>query len=445
MIKVKKVFEKEGELNFILKRDFEIEKNLFSPEVHISIAYCESLFEAGILNRLETEKVKNGLQTILKRAEFDKTYFDQTNSKNIQEFIEEKLFSLVGEVGIKIQLGRSFNERNSTALRLWLRRRIVNLSQTIREIQQFFVNLADKHKDSVFYTNISDKNPNPILFAHWCLAKFEMFQRNRERLDEVWRRVNTMPIGADKGIGASLEFDREDLAKKLGFQRISTNSLDSVTDFDFILEFINVISIISVQLSSFIDELNQVIKTNLLKAESNLFQKNLTLIKGKLQRIFAFQSELNSNLQSLLLKNNKDFSGNNEVLFRATEVFTNCLEAFNFMIQSLSINETLLNEKLSNFHPNSREIFDYLIQRNESNKNAKEISEQIEKFLLENKFSEDILLTDLQKFSDKVENDFFDELSLEAILNTKNQIGGTSRERVFEALEEVKKDLQYEE
>lgn len=445
MIRVKEAFENYPELNSLLQRDFGVEKSLFTCEVQISLAYCESLFEAGTLNRLETEKVKNGLQTILKRSEFDKAYFNETKSQNIQEFIEQKLFSLVGEVGLKIQLGRSFNERNSTALRLWLRHKIINLSKEILEIQKVLVSFAETNKETIFYDHISNKNSNPVLFAHWCLAKFEMFQRNRERFDEVWRRVNTMPIGANNGIGTSLEFDRNDLAQKLGFERISTNSLDSTEDFDFIIEFINAVAIISVQLSSFIDEIAQLIEVEALTINTHFSPKHLNLLKGKLQRIFAFQAEINTNLQSHLLKQNKHFSGNNEIIISSFKIISNCLKAFRILLKDIKLNEDLIKENLIKFQPNSREIFDYLVQRNQKIENAKDISKKIEVFLLENNSSEKITLENLQKFSSKIENDFFSELSLETILNSKNQIGGTSHERVFEALQDAKKVLHYEE
>lgn len=432
--------------NFIqqMQNNFDVEKKLFSPEVFICVAYCDSLFEAGILNRQESERIKNGLQTIKKRAEFDSSYLAKSNSENIYRFIEEKLYNLVGDIALKIQIGRSFHDRNSTAIRLWLRKEVVNISQTLRQIQRFFVDLAEKNIDKNFITYELDR-PHPVLFAHWALSNFDVFQRDRERLDEVWRRVNTLTLGSNYGIGTSLEYDREELADKLGFHRISTNSLDAISDQDFMLEFVNSIVLIAIHISQLIESFVEYNKFDLISFGKEIKIEQLILINGKLKKVFSYQTELNNNLITKSLKCTEDFTGNTEAIFGLVKLMNNCLTAFTIITANLKLNLDGINSQISDLLPCFEEIFEYLVERNELVENAKSNAHKIVGYIhLKKEFSEEDLEA-LQKISSSIQTDFFEEMSVETIINGKNQIGGTSKERVLEALEDSKRTLQYEE
>lgn len=428
--------------NFLLQTiqsDFEIGKKLFKPEIYISNAYCNSLFEAGIFNRLECEKVKNGLQTVLKRAEFDRNFFDNSKATSIFDFIDEKLLHLVGEIGLKIRIGRSLTERISTALRLLLGKEITAISKTLREIQILILDLAEPNLTDNFLIEDDNRNMQAILFGHWCLSYFEILQKDRERTDEVWRRVSILPIGSNNGIGTSLEFDRQELADNIGFQRISTNSLEAFGNKDFMLEFVNLAALISTNLLRLIDEISRHNKSNYLTFRDKIESFELEIVRSKLKKMFSLQNELNFNLS------NKNFTGNLEVVCEALELLQNNILFVKFLAANLSLNLTVINDYFQNYIPPKNEIFDYLSQRGENVRNAEDNSEKIRKYLCEPSAIEKTDLPELRKISLFVGDDFFFEMSLENNINSKNQIGGTSRERVLEAFEDAKSILKYEE
>ncbi len=427
-----------------LQSEFTNEIKLFRPEIQISIAYCDSLFEAGIFNRLESERVKNALQTILKRSEFDKNYFDNSKSQNIFEFIEKRLVHLVGGLGLKIQIGRGIFDRNSTVLRFWLRQEISEISKLLLLMQEAFIKLAEENKSQVLIAKVSSDDEQVILFPHWCLANFEGLKRNREILEEVWRRVNTMPLGADIGTGTSLEFDRQELAEKLGFQRITTNSLDAIRNLDFLAEFVNLSTIIATQFDSLINELSSYIKSEYISCDIDIKPETLNLIKGKLNQVFSYQVEIQNNLRSERLKFDKKFGGNREAIIECVADLKTCLNAFVLVLDSIKINQPNLDKDLESILPGRSEIFDYLVQRDQTVELAHAKTLQIETLLRSNEKLENTKLESLKNISPIIEADFYEELELENILNRKNQIGGTSHERVLEALDDAKKALEYE-
>ena len=232
-------FTGEPDETFVeFNNSFKFDRRLFFADVSASIAYSDALFHAGVLTRLESERIKNGLQTILKRADYDKNYFDELDSEDVHSFVEARLVQLIGDAGRKLHTGRSRNDQVATAFRLWLREQIEEISKIVRHLQKALIETAERQKEAVLpgYTHL--QRAQPILWAHWCLAYFEMFSRDRERLDEVWRRVNVLPLGAAALAGTAYEIDREETARQLGFEGVSANSLDAVSDRDFAVEFV---------------------------------------------------------------------------------------------------------------------------------------------------------------------------------------------------------------
>ena len=169
---------------------FRFDRRLFYADVRASIAHADALFHAGVLTRLENEKIRNGLETLLKRADYDKNYFNETEAEDVHSFIETKLVQLIGETGKKLHTGRSRNDQVATAFRLWLRAEIEEISRAAMNLQKALIEAAERQRKAVLpgYTHL--QRAQPVLWAHWCLAYFEMLARDRERLDEVWRRTN---------------------------------------------------------------------------------------------------------------------------------------------------------------------------------------------------------------------------------------------------------------
>jgi argininosuccinate lyase len=438
-------------------KSFKFDRRIFAADVRVSIAYCDELFGAGIYTRIESERVKNALQSILKRADFDKNYFDELSSEDIHSFIETRLVQLVGESGRKLRVGRSRIDQIATAFRLWLRDETEKISKLARDLQSALILAAENQKEAVLpgYTQL--RRAQPVLWAHWCLAYFEMLARDRERLDEVWRRINVLPLGSGALAGTSFEIDREEIARKLNFEGITANSLDAVSDRDFAIEFVSACALIMVHLSRLAEDLilytteefgliefgNIASSVNFSAQKKNL--DALELIRGKAGRVFGHQTALLSMIKGLPLTYNKDLQEDKQAVFDTVDTVSTCLRAAQIILKSSRVNIEKARAAALKGHLNADEITDYLVQRNLSFKTAQQTVEQIVLYAnSKNKELNELSLKEMQKFSDIIEKDVFENLSLEQTLASKNQIGGTSPERVFEALEHAKESLERE-
>ncbi len=420
---------------------FKFDRRLFHADIRVNLAHCDALFHAGILTRLESERIKNGLQTIVKRAEFDRNYFDEFPSTDIYSFIESRLIQLIGDAGRKLQTGKSRKEQIGTVFRLWLRTEIEEISKSATDLQRNLIEAAEKYSEAVLPGYAHFKKIQPILWAHWCLAYFEMLARDLERLDEVWRRVNVLPLGSGDLAGTSFEIDREEMALALGFEGITSNSLDAVSDRDFAVEFINAAALLMIHLSRFSEDLLLYSSDEFGFIEFNENLQNetaLELIRGKTGRIFGHQTALQTVLKSLPSGYSADLQEDKEAVFDTIETLGKCLRIAATVLQNLRVNEETARNSAKQIL-NADELVNYLVNRGVSFGTAQETVEKIvSSAKLKNRKINELSISELQSFSPEFEEDVFEVFSLDQILGSKNQIGGTSPETVFEALEAAK-------
>jgi argininosuccinate lyase len=440
-------------------RSFDFDKRLFAADVRCSIAHCDGLFHAGVLTRLEAEKIKNGLVTLVKRADYDKNYFDDATAEDVHSFIETRLVQLIGDTGRKLHTGRSRNDQVATVFRFWLREEIVEISRITRDLQKALVDSAEAQKEAILpgYTHL--QRAQPILWAHWCLAYFEMLARDRERLDEAWRRTNVLPLGSAALAGTSYEIDREAIAKDLGFEGVSANSLDAVSDRDFAIEFVGACALIMVHLSRFSEdlilyassefqfiELGDAVSTGSSLMPQKKNPDALELIRGKAGRIFGHQTALLTTLKGLPTAYNKDLQEDKEAVFDTVDNVKSCLKIAAIVLRNLSVNKEKTFKAATEGYLNATELADYLVHKGVAFRTAHDTAGKIVLFAISQKRElNELNLEDFRRFSTQIETDVFDALSLEQTLASKNQIGGTSPERVFESLETAKRDLEIEE
>src|SRR5437763_6396729 len=218
-----------GEFN----QSFSFDRRLFEVDVRGSVAHCDGLVSANVLNEGEANQIRSALAELLEAAKATPDYFDELLSEDIHSFVEARLVEMIGDTGRKLHTGRSRNDQVATDLRLWLRGEIDKLGVTLRNTQEALLDLAEANRDAVIpgYTHL--QRAQPILFAHWCLAYFEMLTRDRERLADVRKRINVLPLGSAALAGTSYPIDREAVARALGFDSVSRNSVDAVSDRDF--------------------------------------------------------------------------------------------------------------------------------------------------------------------------------------------------------------------
>ena len=434
---------------------FSFDRRLFEVDVRASVAHCNGLVDAGVLSVEEAATIKAGLQAILDRGLGNSSYFGELESEDVHSFVDGRLVELIGDAGRKLHTGRSRNDQVATDLRLWLRDAIDQLGRQSRSTQEALLDLAESRREAVLpgYTHL--QRAQPILFPHWCLAYFEMFARDRERLVEIRKRVNVSPLGSAALAGTSFSIDREAVARELGFEGISRNSMDAVSDRDFCVEFVNACSLIMVHLSRLAEdvilystsefgffELSDAVATGSSLMPQKKNPDSMELVRGKAGRVFGRLVSLLTMLKGLPLAYNKDMQEDKEAVFDAFDTTGACLEVATLVLRNVEIREDRTREGASHGMMNATELADYLVRKGIPFREAHETVGRIVMKAIERGVElEELSLDELRSMSTLIEADVFDALSLDQTLGTKSQIGGTAPERVMEALADARKSL----
>jgi argininosuccinate lyase len=442
-------FTSEADPSFVrFNNSFAFDRRLFEVDVRASIAHCNGLVSAGVLSQEEAGKIKDGLRTILERGLASAAYFDEIESEDVHSFVEERLVEIIGDAGRKLHTSRSRNDQVATDLRLWLREATDQLLSQVRSTQEALLDLAEKKSEAVLpgYTHL--QHAQPILFAHWCLAYFEMLARDRERLKETRKRVNVSPLGSAALAGASYPINREAVARELGFESVTRNSVDGVGDRDFCIEFVGACAIIMVHLSRLAEEvilystsefgffdLADAVATGSSLMPQKKNPDSMELVRGKAGRVFGHAMSLLTMLKGLPLAYNKDMQEDKEAVFDTFDTTASCLEVAILVLRNMEINENRMREGASQGLMNATELVDYLVRRGTSFREAHEtVGRIVVRAMATGVELSKLSLEELRSFSNKIEGDVFDSLTLERTLATKFQAGGTAPQRVAEAL-----------
>jgi argininosuccinate lyase len=439
-------------------RSFGFDRRLFEADVRASLAHCEGLRGAGVLTNAEAERIRSGLQTILKRGQMDARYFDELPAEDVHSFVEARLVQLIGDTGRKLHTGRSRNDQVATDLRLWLRDEIDKLSVKAQETQKALLDLAEAHSSAVVpgYTHL--QRAQPVVWAHWCLAYFEMLARDRARLSEVRGRVNIMPLGAAALSGTSYRIDREMVARELEFDGISHNSLDAVSDRDFCVEFAGASSLIMLHLSRLAEdiiiyataefgflELSDAIATGSSIMPQKKNPDSMELVRGKAGRVFGHTLALLTTLKGLPLAYNKDMQEDKEAVFDTADTVSAALEVTATVLRNVRVREERTLSAATRGYMNATELADYLARKGVPFREAHDVvGRLVLRALALGVELQELALQEMQTFSPLIEADVYEALSLERTLATKAQTGGTSPERVAEALAAARVSLKME-
>jgi argininosuccinate lyase len=431
------------------------DRRLFEVDVRASVAHCDALIGAGVLSATEANQIKSSLAQIADAGRDNPKYFDELSSEDVHSFVEARLIELVGDLGRKLHTGRSRNDQVATDLRLWLRDEIDRLELLLREAQGAFVDLAEANLEVVMagYTHL--QRAQPILFAHWCLAYFEMLARDRERLIDVRKRVNVLPLGSAALAGTSYHIDREAVARALGFDSVARNSLDGVSDRDFVIEFVNACSQIMMHLSRLAEdtilyattefgvfELSDAVATGSSLMPQKKNPDSMELVRGKAGRVFGHLTALLTTMKGLPLAYNKDMQEDKEALFDTVDTVNACVSVTTTVLRNLRLNEKRAREAAKSGYMNATELADFLARKGMPFREAHEAVGKIVMHAIERGVElNDLPLAELKSFSASIDEDVFDALSLEKTLATKSQIGGTAPERVAAELRKARKRL----
>ncbi|CAN5164190.1 argininosuccinate lyase [soil metagenome] len=434
---------------------FHFDRRLFAADVRASVAHANGLAKAGVLTPEEAEEIVGGLTQLAADHIIDPDFFNSPAAEDVHSFIEAKLIEAIGDSGRKLHTGRSRNDQVATAFRLWLRDEIDSIDALVRELQAAIVDTANGYRDAVIpgYTHL--QRAQPIMFAHWCLAYFEMLRRDRDRLADVRKRVNIMPLGSGALAGTGFPIDRESVAAELRFDAVSANSLDAVSDRDFAVEFTGACSLIMVHLSRLAEDLiiycsrefGFVTLSDAVSSGSSLMpqKKNpdaLELLRGKAGRVFGHQISLLAMLKGLPLAYNKDMQEDKVAVFDCADTVEISLRAAAIVIENAVINEERTRDAATEGFLNATDLADYLVSKGVPFRTAHEtVGRTVLYAIGESKELHELTAEELRSFSPAIEDDVFAAISLESGLFAKSTTGGTSPARVAEALEAAKKYL----
>ena len=427
-------------------RSFGFDRRLFEVDVVASIAYCQALEDAKVISTEEGVQIRAALETILKSG-----CADDPNAEDVHSYVETRLVELIGATGRKLHTGRSRNDQVATDFRLWLRGAIDDLDATLREMQKALLDFAETNREVVIpgYTHL--QRAQPVLLAHWALAYFEMLARDRERLVDTRRRVNVMPLGSAALAGTSFPIDREALAKSLGFESVTRNSLDAVSDRDFAIEFLSACSLLMVHLSRLAEdiilyattefgffELGDAIATGSSLMPQKKNPDSMELVRGKAGRVFGDLLGLLTTLKGLPLAYNKDMQEDKEAVFDAFDTVKTSLVVSSTVLRNISVKA----QPALGGYMNATELADYLVKKGMPFRDAHEAVGKIVIRAIELKIQiEEMSIEELQAFSSLIAADVYEALSLEQTLNAKSQSGGTAKELVHEAMAEASRRL----
>jgi argininosuccinate lyase len=448
-------FANEADPSFTtFNNSFSFDRRLFEVDIRASIAHCNGLAAANVISQEEAGKIKAALQTVLERCQTD-NYFTEIASEDVHSFVEARLVEIAGDAGRKLHTGRSRNDQVATDLRLWLREAIDQLQSQLRSTQEALLEIAEQHAEAVLpgYTHL--QRAQPILFAHWCLAYFEMLARDRERLSEIRKRVNVLPLGSAAMAGSSFPIDREAVARELGFESVSRNSIDAVSDRDFCVEFVSACSLIMVHLSRFAEEvilystsefgffeLSDAVATGSSLMPQKKNPDSMELVRGKAGRVFGHNAALLTMLKGLPLAYNKDLQEDKEAVFDTFDTTFACLEVSALVLRNVELNEERMRTAASHGMMNATELADYLVRKGVPFRDAHEtVGKIVVSAIGKGVEVGELPLEELNSFSNEIEADVFESLSLEQTLASKSLPGGTAPERVRESLRAAREML----
>ena len=422
-----------------------------------SLAHVQMLGQTGILSLEEAEQIQDGLKALLRDLEAGELHFDIVNEDihmNMEVLLTEKIGPLAG----KLHTARSRNDQVATDMHLYLKEQLGHVLDKLANLNSVLLDLAEKHVETIMpgYTHL--QHAQPISFAHHLMAYYNMFQRDSERFAFNLKHTDLSPLGAAALAGTTFPINRQLSSDLLGFQQPYTNSLDAVSDRDFILEFLSNASILMMHMSRFCEEIinwcsfeyQYISLSDSFSTGSSIMpqKKNpdmAELIRGKTGRVYGNLLGLLTVMKSLPLAYNKDLQEDKEGMFDTVETILNSLDVLAGMLSSMQVNKAKMQQSTENDFSNATELADYLAEKGLPFREAHEI---VGKLVLDSikhgKNIQDWDLEELQAYHPLIEEDIYIYLRPETAVRRRNSLGGTGFEQVKYQIEQAKKELKGE-
>ena len=442
------------QLVFDFNSSITFDKRLFHEDVTGSIVHATMLAKQGILTEEERKSIVEGLTGILEDVDDGTLAIDETQ-EDIHSFVEATLIDRIGDAGKKLHTGRSRNDQVALDMRLYTRARVAEIDGLLKKLLEAILDTMENNLDTYMPGFTHLQKAQPITLAHHYGAYFEMFKRDRQRLSDIYKRMNYCPLGAGALAGTTYPLDREYTARLLHFEGPTLNSIDSVADRDYLIEFLSALSTIMMHLSRFSEEIiiwnsNEYQFVELDDAYSTgssiMPQKKnpdiAELVRGKTGRVYGALMALLTTMKGLPLAYNKDMQEDKEMAFDAMDTAADCITLFTGMIQTMKFRKDRMAKSAMNGFTNATDAADYLVGKGVPFRDAHGIIGRLVLYCIEKDTSIDALsLEELRSISDKFDEDIYDAISLKTCVEKRLTIGAPGEKMMKQVIEKNKEYL----
>ncbi len=446
--------EKTAKVVEAFTASIDVDSRLYPYDIEGSVAHCRMLARTGIIAQNEADVLIRGLNEIrglLDRGEFE---FDQ-RLEDIHMHIETRLFQLVGNAAKKLHTARSRNDQVALDVRMYLREETRGMIRDLAALRKVFVGLAESGLDVAMpgYTHL--QRAQPVLLGHHWMAYYEMFSRDGQRFQDALKRIDVMPLGSAALAGTTYPIDRHYVAELLGFAKVSANSIDSVSDRDFIIEFLAASSLCMMHLSRLSEELilwsssefSFIELPDAFTTGSSIMPQKKNpdvpeLVRGKTGRVFGDLVALLTLMKSLPLAYNRDMQEDKATLFSTVDTLKACIEVTTQMLPRIRVNADVMRRAAGRGFLEATDLADYLVTRGMAFREAHSCVGKAVAFALSRKKElSELSLNDLKGFSELIAEDVFEFLKVERMIDRRKSAGGTAAQNVRKAIAQAREEL----
>ena len=432
------------------------DQRLYHYDIMGSIAHVSMLAKVGVLSRQESDQIIEGLESI--EADIVQGNFKwETALEDVHMNIETALVTRIGDVGKKLHTGRSRNDQIATDIRLYLRDEVTDIQSLLVKLMSTLLDLAEREAETIMPGFTHMQTAQPVTFGHHMLAWFEMLNRDSQRLADCHVRINVMPLGSAALAGTSYPIDRQYTAELLNFPAVTNNSLDAVSDRDFVIEFSSCAALIMMHLSRFSEELVLWMSQQFgfidlgdawCTGSSIMPQKKNPdvpeLVRGKTARVYGHLMGLLTLMKSQPLAYNRDNQEDKESLFDVIDTVKGCLHAYTGLVPEIVVNKERMRNAAMKGFTTATDLADYLVRKNIAFRDAHTVvGKSVQYAIKVEKDLSELTLDELKQFSEVIEDDVFDFLSLEGSVAARAHQGGTAPEQVYQAIHTGRERLKF--
>ena len=441
-------FKEETDRNvYLFNASIDFDKRLIYKDIEGSFAHAKMLGKQGIITEDEMNKILTGLTTIKEKVE-DGSLLITDEYEDVHSFVEANLITMIGDAGKKLHTGRSRNDQVALDMKLYVRDEIDRTDDLIKEFQTILLRIMKENTDTYMPGFTHLQKAQPITLAHHMSAYFEMLVRDRSRLKDIRKRMNLCPLGSGALAGTTYPLDRELTAKLLDFDGPTLNSMDSVSDRDYVIEFLDALSIIMMHLSRFAEETiiwnsNEYGFVEMDYAYSTgssiMPQKKkpdiAELVRGKTGRVYGHLMAMLTTMKGIPLAYNKDMQEDKEGVFDAIDTVKDCLKMFMQMVDTLKFNKEVMARSAMRGFTNATDAADYLVKHGVPFRDAHGIIGRLVLYCIDKgKAIDELDLSELKNISDVFEDDIYEEISLKTCVDKRLTIGAPSPDKIGEVI-----------